>query len=128
MVLTAARKCPADCKPQISQILEVFNVKIGTDRLVVLLHPGEALKGTVMKSMLRNGTFALGFLAIAMSLSGPSLAVEPDVDSPAGPELPAPRTDRPDFQQDDGTGQVVDPQAEGAQPRNQPDAIIVPEE
>jgi hypothetical protein len=52
------------------------------------------------------------------------LAVEPDVDSPAGPELPAPRTDRPDFQQDDQAGAVTDPEVEGADP-TPPDAVIV---
>ena len=42
---------------------------------------------------------ALLFASVAL-LAPPALAVEPDVDSPAGPELPAPRTDRPDFQLD----------------------------
>jgi hypothetical protein len=55
----------------------------------------------------------------------PTFATEPDVDSPAGPELPAPRTDRPDFQQDDQSGAVLNPQAEGAQPNNSPDVVIV---
>jgi hypothetical protein len=40
---------------------------------------------------------------------------EPDVDSPAGPQLAAP-TARPDFQQDDQAGAAMNPQAEGANP------------
>jgi hypothetical protein len=55
------------------------------------------------------------FAGVAL-LASPALAVEPDVDSPAGPELPAPRTDRPDFQLDDRTGAPLDPMAEGADP------------
>jgi hypothetical protein len=39
-----------------------------------------------------------------------ALPIEPDTDSPAGPELPAPRMDRPDFQRDDQTGAVVIPE------------------
>jgi hypothetical protein len=46
----------------------------------------------------------LGSLAL---LGTPTFATETDVDSPAGPELPAPRTDRPDFQQDDQSGAVI---------------------
>jgi hypothetical protein len=38
--------------------------------------------------------------------------------------LAAPRTDRPDFQQDDQPGAVLDPQAEGADP-TPPDAVII---
>jgi hypothetical protein len=57
-----------------------------------------------MSITLRSSTFALAILGSATLLSAPSFAVEPDVDSPAGPELPAPRTDRPDFQADDQTG------------------------
>lgn len=67
--------------------------------------------------------FASGVL-----LASPALAVEPDVDSPAGPELPAPRTDRPDFQLDDQTGAPLDPMAEGADPTppaSGPEAMIV---
>ena len=63
------------------------------------------------------------FASVAL-LATPALAVEPDVDSPAGPELPAPRTDRPDFQQDDQTGAVLDPEVEGADP-TPPDVVIV---
>jgi hypothetical protein len=81
-----------------------------------------------MRYSLPISTLALALLSSAVLLTTRSFAVEPDVASPAGPELPAPRTERPDFQQDDGTGQVLDPQAEGAQPRNQPDVMIVPDE
>ena len=88
----------------------------------------------------------IGKGALALTLAGglglfstPSLPVEPDVDSPGGPELPAPRTDRPDFQQDDQTGAVLDPEVEGADPTppdvvivepevDEPDVVIVPED
>ena len=53
---------------------------------------------------MRNYRRALAVLGTAALLTFPSYAVEPDVDSPAGPELPAPRKDRPDFQADDQTG------------------------
>jgi hypothetical protein len=65
--------------------------------------------------MTRLTKSALLFASAAL-LATPALAVEPDVDSPAGPELPAPRTDRPDFQVDDQTGAPLDPMAEGADP------------
>ena len=66
-------------------------------------------------------------LATSVTLLGtPSFAVEPDTDSPAGTELPAPRTDRPDFQQDDQSGAAIDPQAEGADPRP-PSAYVAPD-
>jgi hypothetical protein len=58
-----------------------------------------------MKTDLRTGTLALALIGAAF-FATPSLAVEPDVDSAAGPELPAPR-DRPDFQTDDQTGASV---------------------
>jgi hypothetical protein len=88
---------------------------------------------------LGKGALALTLVGCLGLLSTPSLAVEPDVDSPAGPELPAPRTDRPDFQQDDQTGAVLDPEVEGADPTppdvvivepdvDQRDVVIVPEE
>ena len=68
---------------------------------------------------------ALLFASVAL-LATPALAVEPDVDSPAGPELPAPRSDRPDFQVDDQTGAPLDPTAEGADPSPPaPGAMIV---
>jgi hypothetical protein len=83
-----------------------------------------------------NGALALMLVGNLALLSSPSIAVEPDVDSPAGPELPAPRTDRPDFQLDDQTGAPLDPMAEGADPTppdvvttgpDEPAAVIVPE-
>lgn len=80
-----------------------------------------------MRISLRTSTLAVALIAGAAFLALPAFAVEPDVDSPAGPELPAPRTDRPDFQQDDQSGAIIDPQAEGAQPK-EPDVIIVPED
>ena len=68
--------------------------------------------------------------ALALSLVGgltlisvPTLAVEPDVDSPAGPELPAPRTDRPDFQQDDQTGADIAPERGAAIIEPAPEAV-----
>jgi hypothetical protein len=68
---------------------------------------------------------ALIFASVAL-LATPTVAVEPDVDSPAGPELPAPRSDRPDFQLDDQTGAPLDPMAEGADPSPPaPEAMIV---
>jgi hypothetical protein len=89
-----------------------------------------------MRNMLRNSTLALGLLGSAALLTGPSFAMEPDVDSPAGPELPAPRTDRPDFQQDSQPGALIDPGAEGADPTPPhadivdptPDVVIVPDD
>ena len=64
----------------------------------------------------RKYSLALAVLGTVALLSFPSYAVEPDVDSPAGPQLPAPRTDRPDFQEDDQPGALLDPEAEGADP------------
>ena len=78
-----------------------------------------------MRISLRTSTMAIALVAGAAFIAPPSFAVEPDVDSPAGPELPAPRTDRPDFQQDDQAGAVLDPEVEGAQPRNPPDVVII---
>ena len=63
--------------------------------------------------------------------SAPSFAMEPDVDSSAGPELPAPRTNDPDFQQDSQPGALIDPEVEGANPTAprvvEPDTVIVPD-
>ena len=61
-------------------------------------------------------SLVLALLASAAFLPSYSFAVEPDVDSPAGPENPALRTDRPDFQQDDQPGALLNPQDEGADP------------
>jgi hypothetical protein len=73
----------------------------------------------------RKSTAALALLGSALLLGSPAFAIEPDTDSPAGPELPAPRTDRPDFQQDDQTGAVIDPREEGADPTPPPRADII---
>jgi hypothetical protein len=83
---------------------------------------------TSMINILKTSTLALALVGSAALFTTPSFAVEPDVDSPAGPELPAPRTDRPDFQQDSQTGAVLDPEAEGADPSPpaaDPDVVIV---
>jgi hypothetical protein len=90
-----------------------------------------------MSIRLTKGAVVLVLSSVAL-LATPTFAVEPDVDSPAGPELPAPRTDRPDFQQDDQPGALLDPQAEGAdptppnarlvQPDDAPDIVIVPDD
>ena len=74
-------------------------------------------------SILRKCALAIALLGNAAFLATPSFAVEPDVDSAAGPELPAPRT-VPDFQKDDqdGASKLV-PQVEvGEAP-----AVIVPD-
>jgi hypothetical protein len=76
-----------------------------------------------MTTRLTKGAVALVLGSVL--LATPTFAVEPDVDSPAGPQLPAPRTDRPDFQQDDQPGALLDPEAEGADPGNAPDVVIV---
>jgi hypothetical protein len=73
---------------------------------------------------LAKSTAALA-LGNALLLGSPAFAIEPDTDSPAGPELPAPRTDRPDFQQDDQSGAVIDPREEGADPTPPPRADII---
>jgi hypothetical protein len=74
-------------------------------------------------STLRKSALTLALLGNTLFLTTPSFAVEPDVDSAAGPELPAPRV-RPDFQTDDqpGASKLV-PQVEvGEAP-----AVIVPD-
>ena len=75
--------------------------------------------------MWKIGNGALALALIGASSSTPTLAVEPDVDSTAGPQLPAPRTSDPDFQQDDQAGAVLDPEVEGANPSVPPDTVIV---
>ena len=74
-------------------------------------------------STLRKSALALALLGNTLFLTTPSLAVEPDTDSAAGPELPAPRV-RPDFQTDDQAGaSKLMPQVEvGEVP-----AVIVPD-
>jgi hypothetical protein len=74
---------------------------------------------------LGKSTAALALIGSALLLGTPAFAIEPDTDSPAGPELPAPRTDRPDFQQDDQSGAVIDPREEGADPTPPPRADII---
>jgi hypothetical protein len=54
-------------------------------------------------STFRSSALALALLGSGALLTNPSFAVEPDVDSPAGPQLPSPR-DHPDFQADDQAG------------------------
>jgi hypothetical protein len=79
-----------------------------------------------MSTRLQTAALVITLMGSLTLLGTPSFAVEPDTDSPAGPELPAPRTDRPDFQQDDQTGVAIDPQAEGADPRP-PAAYVAPD-
>ncbi len=78
-----------------------------------------------MITRIARGALALTLLGSLTLLGTPTFAIEPDVDSPAGPELPAPRTDRPDFQQDDQAGAVIDPATEGANPGVAPDVVII---
>jgi hypothetical protein len=70
---------------------------------------------------------AVALLLGAASIATPAVAVEPDVDSPAGPELPAPRYDRPDFQYDDQAGAPRERDIEGTEMGAGPE-IIVPED
>jgi hypothetical protein len=69
-----------------------------------------------MSNRIANTAFAMLLMVGTGLMAAPGFAAEPDVDSPAGPENPAPRTDRPDFQLDDQAGAAIDPQAEGADP------------
>jgi hypothetical protein len=71
------------------------------------------MKGNIMR--LKTCTLGLSLLASVALLPSYAFAVEPDVDSPAGPQNAAP-TARPDFQADDQAGQQLNPQAEGANP------------
>ena len=59
-----------------------------------------------------RGVVGLMVLGSVVLLGTPTLAVEPDLDSPAGPELPA-----------DQAGAVLDPYA-GADPGFAPDVVI----
>src|SRR5262245_2583794 len=81
-------------------------------------------KESPMRAAPRMGMLALALVGSVAFLPAPSFAVEPDVGSPAGPELPAPRINRPDFQQDDQAGAVIDPRAEGADPT--PPTLVEP--
>ena len=78
-----------------------------------------------MTTRLTRGALGLMFLGSIALLGTPSFAVEPDVDSAAGPQLPAPRTADPDFQQDDQAGALIDPETEGANPEVAPDVVII---
>ena len=77
-------------------------------------------------SRIKKGALAVALLGSAAFLSTPSFAVEPDVDSPAGPELPAPRYARPDFQFDDQAGAPRERDIEGTDFGDRP-IIIVPD-
>jgi hypothetical protein len=88
---------------------------------------------------IQQAALALTLVGGLALFSTPSFAVEPDVDSAAGPQLPAPRTSDPDFQQDDQAGAVIDPEVEGANPgapevgivepyADEPDVVIVPDD
>jgi len=64
-----------------------------------------------------------------LSVPGPpSFAIEPDVDSPAGPELPAPRYDRPDFQFDDQAGAAPERDIEGIERLGAAPEIVIPDD
>ena len=76
-----------------------------------------------MITRIARGALALTLLGSVTLLGTPTFAIEPDVDSPAGPELPAPRTDRPDFQQDDQAGAVNDPATDASGVA--PDVVII---
>jgi hypothetical protein len=72
----------------------------------------------------RNLIFALAAIGSATLLAAPAFAVEPDVDSGAGPELPAPR-DNPAYQPDDQAGAPLERDIEGTD-SSVPDTVIVP--
>ena len=74
-----------------------------------------------------NSTLTLALVASAALLASPSFALEPDTDSPAGPELPAPRYDRPNFLLNDQTGTPLDRDIEGTDLSAGPE-VIVPED
>jgi hypothetical protein len=78
-------------------------------------------------STIKHSMLALALLGSAF-LAGPSFAVEPDVDSPAGPELPAPRYDRPDFQFDDQAGAPLERDIEGTDRLGAGPVVVVPDE
>ena len=78
-----------------------------------------------MIARIKKSALALAVLGSVALLGTPTFAVEPDVDSAAGPELPAPRTADPDFQQDDQAGAVIDPETEGANPSFARDVVII---
>lgn len=63
-----------------------------------------------------RGAIGLMVLGSMVLLGTPTLAVEPDVNSSAGAEPPAPRTDQ--------AGAVLDPANDGADPSVAPDVVI----
>lgn len=63
-----------------------------------------------------RGAIGLMVLGSVVLLGTPTLAVEPDARSPAGSELPAPRSDQ--------AGAVLDPETVGADPGVAPDVVI----
>jgi hypothetical protein len=63
-----------------------------------------------------RGAIGLMILGSVVLLGTPALSVEPDVDSFAGPELPALHTDQ--------AGTVLDPENLGADPSVAPDVVI----
>jgi hypothetical protein len=78
--------------------------------------------------MMSPAKIASAFTLLASLFGTPTFAIEADTDFPAGPDLPASRTDRPHFQQEDQSGNVVTLPAEGADPRPpvvSPDIVIV---
>ena len=81
-----------------------------------------------MRTSLKSSALALILFGGAAVLAPPSYAVEPDTDSPAGPELPAPRYDRPDFQLDDQTGAPRERDIEGTDRLGAAPEIVVPED
>jgi hypothetical protein len=76
----------------------------------------------------KHGILGLALVSSAAFLATPAFAVEPDVDSPAGPELPAPRYDRPDFQYDDQAGAPREPDIEGTDRLGAAPEIIIPDD
>jgi hypothetical protein len=78
-----------------------------------------------MNMTLRSGAFALALVGGAALLATPSVAVEPDVDSAAGPELPAPRYSDPEFQFDDQAGAPLERDIEGTDSSIPDEYVIV---
>jgi hypothetical protein len=76
----------------------------------------------------KYGILGLALVSSAAFLATPAFAVEPDVDSPAGPELPAPRYDRPDFQYDDQAGAPRERDIEGTDRLGAAPEIIIPDD
>ena len=81
-----------------------------------------------MRTSLKSSALAFLLFGGAAVLASPSYAVEPDTDSPDGPELPAPRYDRPDFQLDDQTGAPRQRDIEGTDRLGAAPEIISPED